>query len=569
MALTLTTANRAHRTASVLDYNSSYTVTQWVYLRATDDARTFFTIRNTDNDVFKHLDSALQVWTDARGARTTDYTTVSTSNVTVTTGVWYFCATVYSGNTVSFYMGTESSDAVLIGSTSQDVSSRPASQSIIIGGRDTGNYNAMDGAQEAVKVWTRALSDVEIVAEQYTRTAQSTTNLWAEWKLVDALTDTSGNSRDLSAIGSTAYESGPSITDGGGAASQDVDVPLLTNTSTLYAPTISAGVVSLVVPLLTNTSTLHNPTLSQNVTLPLLTNTQTFFNPTLAQNIVAPVVVNTSTLYTPTIIPDAVSLTVPLLENANALYAPSIVTGAVELGVPLLDSTSTLFAPVIVPDSVTVAVPLLTNSQTFYGATIEPDAVTLAIPLLSNDSTLFVPTLANDGVLAVPLLVNESTLFAPVIETEASTLLVPLLVNTSTLFNPELSQGIRVPLLQSDTTLFAPAIIPGASAIEVPLLTNQSSIYVPALSAVVSVPLLVNDSVFFAPQITVSAVTLTMPLLLNINTLFGFVISGGTVTPAPNRNVGSITLRTTDTAAITLGADDNNITVKVTDHANI
>lgn len=102
--------------------------------------------------------------------------------------------------------------------------------------------------------------------------------------------------------------------------------PLLTNTSTLYAPTV---IQALQPPLLTNTSVLYAPVVGENALYPpLLTNTSALFAPTVGTDttLYPPLLSNVSVLYAPTVIH---TLQPPLLTNTSVLYAPTV-TGGVD-----------------------------------------------------------------------------------------------------------------------------------------------------------------------------------------------------------------------------------------------
>ena len=83
---------------------------------------------------------------------------------------------------------------------------------------------------------------------------------------------------------------------------------LLTNASTIYAPTVSPGSVSVSPSLLTNASTVYSPSVN-------LEGTQTA-QPTL--------LTNTSAVYGPTMAVGDVTLTPLLLTNTSAIYSVSV-----------------------------------------------------------------------------------------------------------------------------------------------------------------------------------------------------------------------------------------------------
>lgn len=68
---------------------------------------------------------------------------------------------------------------------------------------------------------------------------------------------------------------------GTGSTNQVVDLPLLTNSSTIYVPTVEVGTVTMAAPLLTNTNTIYSPEISMALSAPLLTNTNVLYAPAI------------------------------------------------------------------------------------------------------------------------------------------------------------------------------------------------------------------------------------------------------------------------------------------------
>jgi hypothetical protein len=201
------------------------------------------------------------------------------------------------------------------------------------------------------------------------------------------------------------------------------------------------------------------------------------------QTLSPPLLTNTSTLYGPTVVRGAVTVAPPLLTNTSTLYGPTVVRGAVTLQPPLLTNTSTLYAPTVTQGPVTLLPPLLTNTSTLYAPTVLRGAVTLQPPLLTNTSTLYAPTVTAGAVLQPPLLTNTSVLYAPTVQARY-TLSPPLLTNTSTLYAPTVAGGQDIlypPLLTNTSVLYAPTVTVGGVTVLVPLLTNISVLYPPVV----------------------------------------------------------------------------------------
>lgn len=240
-----------------------------------------------------------------------------------------------------------------------------------------------------------------------------------------------------------------SIYDAGGG-SQTVSPGLLTNTSTLYAPTVTRGAVSVSPSLLTNTSTIYAATVVASYTV----------SPGLFTN--------SSTLYSPTVVPGSVSVQPPLLTNTSTLYSPVVSqSGGSQVVAPgLLINTSTLYGPTISVGPVSVTAPLLTNSQAFYGATVQPGQITISAPLLMNTSTLYASSVSvGTATVSPPLLTSANALFAPAVVPGGVSVQPGVLTNTSVLYAPTVTQ-----------------YAPGSQVVQVPLLANTSTVYAPTVS---------------------------------------------------------------------------------------
>ena len=211
------------------------------------------------------------------------------------------------------------------------------------------------------------------------------------------------------------------------STTQNLSPSLLTNTSTVYTPTLNPGAVSVEPPLLTNTSTVYTPTVSPGtvtISPSLLTNSNTIYTPTVeAGTIIAPdLLTNTSTVYQPTLQPGPVSIEPDLLTNTQTFYTPTL-TATYTVTPDLLTNTSTVYQPTLTAGAVTIEPDLLTNTSTIYGPTLTAAAVTISPELLTNTQTFYTPTLSPGAVTISPdLLTNASTLFTPAVGSATSPL---------------------------------------------------------------------------------------------------------------------------------------------------
>ena len=117
------------------------------------------------------------------------------------------------------------------------------------------------------------------------------------------------------------------------------------------------------------------------------------------QTLTVPLLTNTQTFPAATITPGAVSLSPPLLTNAQALYAPTITVGSVALQPPLIESAAQLFAPTVTQGGVSLQLPLIGSVDALYAPTITVGSVTLLLPLLDSATVLYPPVVGGGAIL--------------------------------------------------------------------------------------------------------------------------------------------------------------------------
>jgi len=133
-----------------------------------------------------------------------------------------------------------------------------------------------------------------------------------------------------------------------GAADQDIDPSLLTNSQAFYAPTVTSE-VQLSPSLFTNTNLFFGPTIATGavyVLPPLLTNAQALYAATVSQ-------ASGTQMLAPS-----------LFTNSNAFYAPTV-TRTYQLAPTLLSNGQTFYSASVTIDQV-LSPSLFTNAQTFY-----------------------------------------------------------------------------------------------------------------------------------------------------------------------------------------------------------
>lgn len=135
--------------------------------------------------------------------------------------------------------------------------------------------------------------------------------------------------------GSTVGEQFPNVPiQAAPTGAQTVTLNLLSNTSTVYNPTVVPGTATISLNQIASTTTVYNPTVvqaggSQTITLDLLS--------------------NTSTVYNPTVLPGAVTISLDQIVSTTTVYNPTVVQpgGAQTIALDLLASTTQVFNPIV------------------------------------------------------------------------------------------------------------------------------------------------------------------------------------------------------------------------------
>jgi hypothetical protein len=202
-----------------------------------------------------------------------------------------------------------------------------------------------------------------------------------------------------------------------------VDAPLKSFPLNLFAPTVSAGGVTvrpqvltlslvlftptvgvITAPLLSKTLVLHIPGVFSGVnntvvTVPLLTLTLTTFVP--SRSIELPdVFFFPLVLFTPTVAAGA-GINAPLKSFPLELYPPTVAI-EIRVVVPLLTLTLTLHTPTVLAfETIILETPLLTKTLTLFAPSVALRA-SPSVPLLTLSLQLFIPTvIANPGLVTV------------------------------------------------------------------------------------------------------------------------------------------------------------------------
>lgn len=134
----------------------------------------------------------------------------------VVVGDWYYLAMTRSGTTITLYVShSGAAFATDIGGT--QTANWDAGWQVLVGDADHEFASIGDtpfrGTVAHARFWTAALSQAELEAERDAAAAVRTSNLWADWPLLNDADDDSGNARSLTVNGSSSWVTGPLFVD--------------------------------------------------------------------------------------------------------------------------------------------------------------------------------------------------------------------------------------------------------------------------------------------------------------------------------------------------------------------
>lgn len=326
----------------------------------------------------------------------------------------------------------------------------------------------------------------------------------------------------------------------------DIEPALLTNSSTLYSPTVSVGASTITPDLLTNSSTIYSPSLTLNVLPDVIDSTENVFAPTVttgAVDVAPDLLTNSSTIYSPvvsgvytitpdlidsvgqvfnpTIVPGSVDVTPDVLTNTNTFYDATLTTGVTILP-DTIASTNEVFVPTINPGAVDIVPDALTNSNTIYSPTVTTGSVTVEPDVLTNTNTIYNPTINNGGVTITPdLLINLNTIYDNIVSVGAVDVTPDLVENTSQVFVPDVVLNMVPDLIESTEQIFSPSII---QVISTQLLTNTNSFPSPTVTpgaVTIETVRVESTTQVFVPQVYIGdAITILPDLLSNTSVIY-------------------------------------------------
>ncbi len=257
---------------------------------------------------------------------------------------------------------------------------------------------------------------------------------------------------------------------------------------------------TMTLPLVTNTPSLFDPSVTpppQAPVLPLVTSGQTLFAPTVALNLLAviPLIAAPPTVFTPTVVPYGYAV-LPLLTSGQTVFSPSAV---------FMNPTQTTVLP-----------PVFVSTQNMLldedgNAILDEDGGAI---LLDGDGAFQIVYQTSAAVISgtqspvLPLITSTQTVFDPAIAPTTNTV-VPLVSSVETIFAPSLTQEDPhlLPLVVSTQTVFAFSVTTTGTLVAIaPLVTNAPSVFTPtvvaAITAVIEMPLTVVLPSVFAPTVS-------------------------------------------------------------------
>lgn len=174
-------------------------------------------------------------------------------------------------------------------------------------------------------------------------------------------------------------------------APKELELPQIATTTTLYAPTITPGSVTLLPPSLSST-TMYAPEVTQGYMLEV------------------PHLPSAAQLFAFIVTTGPVDMLMPFLTNSETLYAP-LVSPDQDISVTFITSTEQLFAPLVSPGPVDLIVTFITSTEQVFAMTLVAGPATLTLPSISG-ITLYVPTLIAEPLLLIPFIDSSGQLYA-------------------------------------------------------------------------------------------------------------------------------------------------------------
>ncbi len=380
------------KTTSLLDYNAAYSFCFWVYLASNTGAgyQALLTLSGGGS-------AYDELFIDASRVLSLEVGNVSTTKVTGATlalSTWYHITVVReSATSIKVYLDGSSTPTI---TNTQSVSGRIAIGNLSVATNAFSEW--ADHRAAYARAWTAALSTAELAAEKNSATAVKASP-WGVWSLQTNGTDSSGNSRDLTAGGTLTYsEAGPNlplvITPAAASVAATAVAPTVTTGSGAVTVTPTAGSVA---------ATAVAPT----TILGAITLTPT--KATVAATAVAPTVVYGAL----TIVPSAASV-------ASTAVAPTVIAGAA-----IVPAAASVVATAVAPTAILGASTTTPTPATAAATAIAPTTIlgpiTITPAAASAAASAVAPTVSAGAALTPPAATVASSAVAPTVVLGAST----------------------------------------------------------------------------------------------------------------------------------------------------
>jgi hypothetical protein len=191
----------------------------------------------------------------------------------LTADVWYYLAIRCNGTSGYVSRGTES--VSMTHSSAGTIPSQGSAYRLYVGGTASAYYPVADLAY--CRAWNASLSDAELEAERQSATPVRTSNLFGDWRLVDAstkLVNSLGGGTNLTAAGAGPWadvSDGPSFSGSGTTGTVAANMPLPTLAASGNSVHTGTGAPSLLVPTLAATGgSIHVGTVAASTPLATL-----------------------------------------------------------------------------------------------------------------------------------------------------------------------------------------------------------------------------------------------------------------------------------------------------------
>ncbi len=179
---------------------------------------------------------------------------------------------------------------------------------------------------------------------------------------------------------------------------------------------------------------------TQTMTLPLVTNTETIFNATIVpppQFPVLPLVSSSQTIYSTVVALNLLAI-LPVVTITPTVFAFDVVPYGHAV-LPLVDAAPTVFTPQV---TYSAALPLVTSTQTLFNTTITQNDPHL-LPLVTSTQTIYQPTITTTKSVVMRLVSSTTTVYEPAaLVAGTQSVVMDLVTSTETVFEPRQHSAI-------------------------------------------------------------------------------------------------------------------------------